>query len=149
MSAIEGFCEETFTAEDYTLPLFRKGEGPGVILLHELPGLTQETVEFAEWIAERGFHVVMPLLFGNPLQSVAVGLLKAPFACIRREFNNLAAGRSSAITLPLRRQRVIACCRRSVSSNGSSDTSSRNAMSAMDDVGISPVGRFFFLIRAI
>ena len=102
MSAIEGFCEETFTAEDYTLPLFRKGEGPGVILLHELPGLTQETVEFAEWIAERGFHVVMPLLFGNPLQSVAVGLLKAPFACIRREFNNLAAGRSSAITLPLR-----------------------------------------------
>lgn len=102
MSAIEGFCEETFTAGDCTLTLFRKGEGPGVILLHELPGLTPETVEFAEWIADRGFHVVLPLLFGKPLQSVAAGLLKAPFVCIRREFNNLASGRSSAITLPLR-----------------------------------------------
>ena len=102
MSAIKGFREETFTAEDCTLTLFRKGEGPGVILLHELPGLTPETVEFAEWIADRGFHVVLPLLFGKPLQSVAAGLLKAPFVCIRREFNNLASGRSSAIVLPLR-----------------------------------------------
>ncbi len=102
MIAIEGFFEETFTDGDRTFRLFRKGEGPGVILLHELPGLTRETVEFAEWIADRGFHVVLPLLFGKPLQSVMAGLLKAPFVCIRREFNNLAAGRSSAITVPLR-----------------------------------------------
>lgn len=103
VSAIKGFSEETFTADDRTFTLFRKGEGPGVILLHELPGLTQETVEFAEWIADRGFHVVMPLLFGRPLQNPMLGLLKAPFFCIRKEFNNLAAGKSSAITVPLRK----------------------------------------------
>jgi len=102
VSAIEGFFEETFTAEGRTFTLFRKGEGPGVILLHELPGLTRETVEFAEWIADRGFHVVMPLLFGKPLQQLGPGLLKAPFICMRKEFNNLAAGKSSPITRPLR-----------------------------------------------
>ena len=102
MSAIKGFFEETFTAEDRTFTLFRKGEGPGVILLHELPGLTHETVEFAEWIADRGFHVVMPLLFGKPLQHLGPGLLKAPFICVRKEFNNLAAGKSSGITKSLR-----------------------------------------------
>lgn len=102
MSAIEGFSEETFTTDGRTFRLFRKGDGPGVILLHELPGLTQETVELAEWIADRGFHVVMPLLFGNPLQNPALGLLKAPFTCVRKEFNNLAAGKSSAITTSLR-----------------------------------------------
>lgn len=102
VSAIKGFFEETFTADGHTFTLFRKGEGPGVILLHELPGLTQETVEFAEWIADRGFHVVMPLLFGKPLQDPIFGLLKAPFVCIRKEFNNLAAGKSSAIAVPLR-----------------------------------------------
>lgn len=48
VSAIEGFSAETFTAEGRTFRLFRKGGGPGVILLHELPGLTQETVELAE-----------------------------------------------------------------------------------------------------
>ena len=102
MSAINGFFEETFTADDRSITLFRKGEGPAVILLHELPGLTHETVEFAEWIADRGFHVVMPLLFGRPLQHPVLGLLKFPILCIRREFNNFAAGRSSPITVLLR-----------------------------------------------
>ena len=102
MSAIKGFSEEPFTADGRTFPIFRKGAGPGVILLHELPGLTSETVEFAEWLADRGFHVVMPLLFGKPLQSMTLGLLKAPFVCIRKEFNILAAGKSSSITVSLR-----------------------------------------------
>lgn len=102
MSAIKGFSEETFTAGDHSMALFRKGDGPGVILLHELPGLTHETVEFAEWIAGHGFHIAMPLLFGRPLQHLMPGLLKSPLLCVRKEFNNLAAGKSSPITVPLR-----------------------------------------------
>jgi dienelactone hydrolase len=102
MSAIKGFSEETFTTDYGSLMLYGKGDGPGVILLHELPGLTAETVEFAEWIAGHGFYVVMPLLFGRPLQQPVLGLLKSPFVCIRKEFNNLGAGRSSPITKVLR-----------------------------------------------
>ncbi len=102
ISAIGGFSEETFTTGERSFRLFSKGNGPGVILLHELPGLTHETVEFAEWIADRGFHVVMPLLFGSPLQNPMLGLLKSPVLCIRREFNNFAAGKSSPITVSLR-----------------------------------------------
>lgn len=113
MSAIKGFSEETFTTGNHSLILYGKGDGPGVILLHELPGLTQDTVEFAEWIAGHGFHVVMPLLFGRPLQHPMLGLLKAPFVCIRKEFNNLNAGKSSPITMVLR-----ALCRKIHSERG-------------------------------
>ncbi len=113
MSAIKGFSEETFTTDDHSLMLYGKGDGPGVILLHELPGLTQDTVEFAEWIAGHGFHVVMPLLFGRPLQHPMLGLLKSPFVCIRKEFNNLSAGKSSPITMVLR-----ALCRKIHSERG-------------------------------
>jgi dienelactone hydrolase len=113
MSAIKGFSEETFTTEYDSLILYGKGDGPGVILLHELPGLTPETVELAEWIAGHGFHVVMPLLFGRPLQHPVLGLLKSPFVCIRKEFNNLRAGRSSPITMVLR-----ALCRKIHSERG-------------------------------
>jgi len=113
LSAISGFSEETFAAGGRSLKLFSKGNGPGVILLHELPGLTLETVEFAEWIVDHGFHVVMPLMFGSPLQGTLVGLLKSPILCVRREFNNLAQGRSSAITMALR-----ALCRKVHSERG-------------------------------
>lgn len=102
MSTIQGFLEETFSADGRSLTLFSKGTGPAIILLHELPGLTSETVEFAEFIADGGFHVAMPLLFGKPLQHPLIGLLKSPVMCVRREFNNLLAGRSSPITLSLR-----------------------------------------------
>lgn len=102
MSAIRGFLEETFSTDDRSLTLFRKGTGPAVILLHELPGLTSETVEFAEFIAGAGFHVVMPLLFGRPLQDSLIGLLKSPVMCVRREFNNFVAGTSSPVTVSLR-----------------------------------------------
>lgn len=102
MSVIRTFREEIFSADGRSLTLFRKGTGPAVILLHELPGLTAETVEFAELIVEGGFHVVMPLLFGAPLQNPMIGLLKSPVMCIRREFNNLAADKSSPITASLR-----------------------------------------------
>jgi dienelactone hydrolase len=102
MSVIEGFAKEAFSWDDHALTLFRKGEGPGVILLHELPGLTQETVDLARWIADQGFHVVMPLLFGTPMQNPYLGLAKLPLLCVRREFNCFSAGKSSPITSSLR-----------------------------------------------
>jgi dienelactone hydrolase len=102
MSGIPGFEEESFSDGEFSFPVFRKGDGFGVILMHELPGLTRETVDFAEYIAANGFHVVMPLLFGSPLQNATLGTLKSLGLCIRREFNCLVAGHSSPITNALR-----------------------------------------------
>ena len=39
---------------------------PAVIILHELPGLSKECFDFGTRLAERGFTVYMPLLFGKP-----------------------------------------------------------------------------------
>src|SRR5690349_8683030 len=63
---IEGYAEESFTYEQQARTVFRSSvAGPPVLLMHELPGLTTETVQFADWLGTRGFHVVMPLLFGH------------------------------------------------------------------------------------
>jgi Dienelactone hydrolase family len=66
--------------------------GPGVLLLHELPGLTDHTFQLAERITDAGFTVAVPHLFGraggngDPLTG-AVGLLGR---CIAREMSFLA-----------------------------------------------------------
>ena len=94
-----GYLEATFSAAGDERRIFRSEQkGRGIILLHELPGLTAETKELADWIVSNGFHVVMPLLFGVPMQSPAMGMVLAPAVCIRREFNCFVAGRSSPIT---------------------------------------------------
>jgi dienelactone hydrolase len=102
MSDFSTFKPEHHSDGEFSFPIFRKGAGPGIILMHELPGLTAETVDFAEFLAANGFHVVMPLLFGSPLQDSTFGTIKFPGVCIRREFNCFASGKASPITNALR-----------------------------------------------
>jgi dienelactone hydrolase len=45
--------------------VYTKGNGPGVLILHELPGLTVEDLHLANRIAEAGYTVYVPLLFGQ------------------------------------------------------------------------------------
>ena len=49
-------------------PVRRTGRapGPGVILIHELPGITPDVVAFGDEVVAAGFTVVMPVLFGTP-----------------------------------------------------------------------------------
>lgn len=43
-----------------------KTAGPPVLLLHELPGLSDATFRLARRIGDRGYTVYVPLLFGSP-----------------------------------------------------------------------------------
>jgi dienelactone hydrolase len=97
---LEGFTERTFSHAGATRTVYRRGEGPGVVVMHEVPGITPEVARFARWVADAGFSVALPHLFGTPGKPVsmpyAVGQLLR--ACVSREFAVLAAHRSSPIT---------------------------------------------------
>jgi dienelactone hydrolase len=89
-----------FTDGPWTRPVFRKGSGPAVIVIHEAPGLHPLVVRFADRIAAAGMTVFCPSLFGEPGREVSRGyalgeLFKA--VCIRREFHAWASHRSSPI----------------------------------------------------
>lgn len=97
---LEGFSESTFTHDGATRTVYRRGEGPGVVIMHEVPGVTPEVARFARWVADDGFTAVLPDMFGTvgkPVSNayVARGILGA---CVSREFHVLAAHRSSPIT---------------------------------------------------
>jgi len=84
----------------WTRPVYRKGAGPAVIVIHEMPNLHPLVLRFASRVAGAGMTVFCPNLFGEagaPIDRLrAVGtLLKA--ICIRREFDVWASDRSSPI----------------------------------------------------
>ena len=66
MSSLESWTLGSHTAGGVTHPTYREGSGPGVIVIHEIPGITPAVLEFAEEVVARGFTVVMPSLFGQP-----------------------------------------------------------------------------------
>lgn len=53
-------------AEGMSHPVLVAGEGPGVILMHELPGFVPEFWRLAHWIKAAGFRVYAPALYDHP-----------------------------------------------------------------------------------
>jgi dienelactone hydrolase len=90
---------DSLDGETLSFPTYRKGEGPGVIVIHEVPGLIPEVVEFAEEVVGAGFTVVLPHLFGRPGQRKNALTISAtlPGLCVRREFTKLATRETSPI----------------------------------------------------
>jgi dienelactone hydrolase len=108
---ISTFERGAFTHAGTTHPVYRKGSGPAVLILAEIPGLTPHVLGFADRVAALGCSVVLPQLFGtagrdgyagNPLASGLYLLSTAARACISREFSVLASGRSSPVVAFLR-----------------------------------------------
>lgn len=68
-----GFSEFTFRDGDITHTVFRsKANGPGVLIMHELPGMTPQCINLATRVVDAGFTVFLPLLFGEPNDNATV-----------------------------------------------------------------------------
>src|SRR5271166_372284 len=58
-----GFSEFTFRDGDITHTVFRsKANGAGVLIMHELPGMTPQCISLATRVVDAGFTVFLPLL---------------------------------------------------------------------------------------
>jgi dienelactone hydrolase len=101
MSApIDGFTQFDFADGGIEHAVYRKGVGPGVLVMHELPGLTPQCIDLANRIESAGFTVFLPLLFGEPNSSATVA--NTLRVCVSSEFKCFALNESSPISVWLR-----------------------------------------------
>lgn len=100
MSALEGWQQGRHTADGTTRDTYRRGTGPGVVVIHEIPGLTPEVVAFADEVVARGFTVVLPHLFGTPGRGAGPGHVARALrqVCVNGEFVKLATGTTAPVT---------------------------------------------------
>jgi dienelactone hydrolase len=98
------FTETQFTFDGVTKPVYRAGGGPGVVVIHELPGLTPEVAAFAERVVDAGFTVAAPVLSGTPGKPMSIPyvLQSTAAVCVSREFSTWAANRTSPVIAWLR-----------------------------------------------
>jgi dienelactone hydrolase len=96
---VPGFKPEPFTFQGIEKTVYIAGQGPAVIIIHEIPGITPQVHRFAKWVVEAGFTVYLPHLFGTPMKPYSTGYrIEQIFkACISREFSILSAHKSSPI----------------------------------------------------
>jgi dienelactone hydrolase len=99
MTLLDSWTRGEHSADGTTHPTYRKGSGPGVIVIHEIPGLTPEVIGFAEEVVAAGFTVVLPHLFGEPeapMNPLTVARTMT-YVCVSREFTKLATGETTPV----------------------------------------------------
>jgi len=98
------FSRSTFTHDGKTRDVLRVGEGPAVIVMAEIPGITPKVADFARRVASIGCTAVLPRLFGDPGRDPSVGYIMQSIgpACVSREFAAFAANRTAPVTRWLR-----------------------------------------------
>ena len=99
MPVLDSWTPGEHTADGTTRPTYRKGSGPGVVVIHEIPGITPKVVGFAEEVVAAGYTVVLPHLFGRPGVPMTVASTARTFGqvCVSREFTKLATGRTTPV----------------------------------------------------
>jgi dienelactone hydrolase len=106
--ALEDFTQRNITFLDASKKTYIAGQGPGVIVMTEMPGISPQVARFARWVRDAGFTVYMPSLFGTDgaVPSAEEGEAIMRRACISAEFrafaNKKGANASSPVTLWLR-----------------------------------------------
>jgi dienelactone hydrolase len=103
--ALDGYAKSAFTSSTgATHDVYRIGEGPAVIVIHEVPGITPLVAAFGRRIANRSMTAVLPDLFGTAGRPATMGYVMSTMArvCVRREFTGLATNKTSPIVEYLR-----------------------------------------------
>lgn len=106
---LHAYARDVFTHGGAQHAVYRRGEGPAVLVITELPGITREVVGFADRLVTLGFTAVLPDVFDN---AESPTLRRGPTrlyhtamfarACVRREFTTFALGKSSPVVTWLR-----------------------------------------------
>jgi dienelactone hydrolase len=103
-----GYAASSFRAGGRDHVVYRGGDGPTILLLHEMPSFSWRTVKLADHLRAEGFRIVMPILVGRirdaPVRGLAGGIeLAVDFTatltriCISREFVALLQNRTSPV----------------------------------------------------
>jgi dienelactone hydrolase len=99
MTLLDSWTAGEHTADGVTHPTYRKGSGPGVIVIHEIPGITPDVIAFAQEVVDAGYTVVMPHLFGTAERPMSLPYIGSVFpkVCVSKEFTTMATGQTSPV----------------------------------------------------
>ncbi|TGD85592.1 dienelactone hydrolase [Mycolicibacterium sp. CH28] len=101
---LTGWSREPFAAAGFTHDVYRKGDGPGVVLIPEMPGAHPGVLALGNYLVDNGFTVAIPSLYGTPgAPAVSVGAIGSMArGCVAKEFAAFATNKERPVSHYLR-----------------------------------------------
>ncbi len=141
---LSGWSVAPFTGGGFIHDVYRKGQGPGVVLIPELPGIHPGVLALGNHLVDNGFTVAIPSLFGEPSRPVSVryALPAITRACVAREFAAFTTNRQRPVSVFLRalaRELKASTSGKGVGVIGQCFTGGFALAAAVDDSVLAPV----------
>lgn len=98
---LDDFDKRQITLDGTTKVVYVAGNGPAVVVMTEMPGISPHVARFARWVRDAGLTVYMPSLFGKDgvVSTADEGAAVFQRACVSAEYRALEAGLSSPVTI--------------------------------------------------
>jgi dienelactone hydrolase len=98
--SLQDFTRREISVEGNVKNVYVSGNGPAVVVMTEMPGISPHVARFARWVKEAGFTVYMPSLFGQDgvVATAQEGAAVFQKACVSAEFRAMSANKSSPVT---------------------------------------------------
>lgn len=95
-----GFTQREFRHGSLVFPVLETGDGPALIVMHELGGPNTFFIDFVRKVAAKGYRVSLPVFFGtaDKVPGRLDSLVNLGRLCIRREFAALQTGDSGQVS---------------------------------------------------
>ena len=89
---LEDFHAREITLDGVSKRVHVAGNGPAVIVMTEMPGISPHVARFSRWVRDAGFTVYMPSLFGRDgvVATAEEGMQVMQRACVSAEFRAFA-----------------------------------------------------------
>ncbi len=96
---MSGFHDAVEIGNELKRPVFisENGEKP-LIVLHELPGMSESFIDYCRRMSDEGFKVYMPLIFKSP--GTSMNSAQSLAFCVTKEFRRLFAAKSMSDSRP-------------------------------------------------
>lgn len=103
---LQAYQKESFAHGTLRHDVYRRGTGPAVLVITELPGISPEVLGFADRVVALGCTAVLPDLFGEAGRDPDAGTLVSRLGyvarslatvCIRKEFTAFAIGQTAPV----------------------------------------------------
>ncbi|MFA1546961.1 dienelactone hydrolase family protein [Actinomadura chokoriensis] len=102
--AIADFSPRRVDVDGVVKTVYVAGNGPAVVVMPEMPGISPDVLRLARWVRDAGFTVYVPSLFGTdgayPTAESGEKVIRR--ACVSAEFRAFAGGGTSPVTVWLR-----------------------------------------------
>jgi dienelactone hydrolase len=99
VTPLDSYERTSFSYSDKSRGVYRKGTGPAVVVISEIPGITPAVVGFADRVVDVGCTAVLPNLFGEAGKApTAVYTAQTILpACVSRDFQAFATRKTSPV----------------------------------------------------